>query len=82
MFDRKNYLRDYGKPNQPEGVKVRETVSNLEIWCECFGKLKEDIKPSDSYAIAAIMLRMEGWRKTDERETQPIYGRQRLYKRE
>jgi predicted P-loop ATPase len=81
-FDRRNYLRDYGKPNQPEGVKVRETVSNLEIWCECFGKPKEDIKPSDSYAIAAIMLRMEGWRKTDERESQPIYGRQRLYKRE
>ena len=82
VFDRRNYLRDYCKPNQPEGVKVRETVSNLEIWCECFGKPKEDIKPSDSYAIAAIMLRMEGWRKTDERETQPIYGRQRLYKRE
>ena len=82
VFDRKNYLRDYGRPNQPEGVKVRETASNLEIWCECFGKPKEDIKPSDSYAIAAIMLRMEGWRKTDERESQPIYGRQRLYKRE
>ena len=82
VFDRKHYLQDYGKPGQPEAVRKRETVSNLEIWCECFGKPKEDIKPSDSYAIAAIMVRIEGWRKTDGREIQPIYGRQRLYKRE
>jgi putative DNA primase/helicase len=58
------------------------SVSNLEIWCECFGKRKEDIKPSDSYAIAAIMLRIEGWQRSDKREILPIYGRQRLYKRE
>jgi hypothetical protein len=43
---------------------------------------KEDIKASDSFAIAAIMLRIEGWQRTeDDREVQPIYGRQRLYRR-
>lgn len=80
-FDRKNYLRDYSKPNQPEGVKVRETVSNLEIWCECFGKPKEDIKPSDSYAIAAIMLRIDGWERLNGRISVPGYGQQRAYRR-
>jgi putative DNA primase/helicase len=81
VFARQEYIRDPDSPIQPKGTVQRVNVSNLEIWCECFGKRKEDIKLSDSYAIAAIMLRIEGWHKTDERETQPIYGRQRLYKR-
>lgn len=81
IYARQEYVRDPDSPTQPKGSVTRSSVSNLEIWCECFGKHKEDIKPSDSYTIAAIMLRIEGWQKTDERETQPIYGRQRLYKR-
>lgn len=78
----REYIRDPDSPTQPKSTVLRESVSNLEIWCECFGKRKEDIKPADSYAIAAIMMRIEGWRKTDERIVQPIYGRQRLYKRQ
>ena len=81
VYARQEYISDPDSPTQPEGTVVRESVSNLEIWCECFGKRKEDIKPSDSYAIASIMLRIEGWQKTDERRKQPIYGQQRLYKR-
>src|SRR5574344_1975066 len=81
VYARQEYVSDPDSPTQPEGTVARTSVSNLEIWCECFGKRKEDIKPSDSYAIAAIMLRIASWRKTDERETQPIYGRQRLYRR-
>lgn len=81
LYARQEHIRDPDSPTQPKGSVARGSVSNLEIWCECFGKRKEDIKPSDSYAIAAIMLRIPGWQKTDERETQPIYGRQRLYKR-
>jgi len=80
-YARQEYIRDPSAPTQPRGTVERTSVSNLEIWCECFGKRKEDIKPFDSYAIAAIMLRIAGWQKTEERETQSIYGRQRLYKR-
>lgn len=81
IYARQEYIHDPDSPTQPKGSIARNSVSNLEIWCECFGKRKEDIKPSDSYAIAAIMLRIPDWHKTDERETQPIYGRQRLYRR-
>ena len=81
MFDRQEFIRDPDSPTQPKGIVLRESVSNLEIWCECFGKRKEDIKPSDSYAIAAIMLRIQGWQRTDDRAIQPLYGRQRLYRR-
>jgi hypothetical protein len=80
-YARQEYVSDPNGPTQPKGTDERNSVSNLEIWCECFGKRKEDIKPFDSYAIAAIMLRIPGWQKTEERETLPIYGRQRLYKR-
>jgi predicted P-loop ATPase len=81
IYVRQEYIRDPDSPTQSKGRILRSNVSNLEIWCECFGKRKEDIKPSDSYAIAAIMLRIPGWKKVDERKILPIYGRQRLYKR-
>ena len=81
IYSRQEYINNPDSPTQPKGIVARNSVSNLEIWCECFGKRKEDIRPSDSYAIASIMLRIEGWQKTDVRERQTIYGLQRLYKR-
>ena len=40
------------------------------------------MKPSDSYAISAIMERIAGWSKTGKAKILPIYGRQRIYKRD
>lgn len=79
MYRRRDYFRDPTDPTRPEGVRRRTEVSNLEIWCECFGKPKEDIKSSDSYAIAAIMKRLKDWEKTDVRKRIPAYGQQRVY---
>lgn len=79
MYRRRDYFRDPTDPTRPEGVRRRSEVSNLEIWCECFGKPKEDIKSSDSYAIAAIMKRLKDWEKTDVRKRIPAYGQQRVY---
>lgn len=78
---RREYIRDNNDPLRPKGVRERDEVSNLEIWCECFGKQKEDIKPADSYQISAIMVRMKNWERTSERKRLPLYGQQRLYKR-
>lgn len=79
VFDRRNYVRYVNDPTRPRGVAQRESVSNMEIWCECFGKNKEDMRPSDSYAIAAIMKRLKEWEKSEGRRRIPIYGLQRLY---
>ena len=79
VFDRRNYVRYVNDPTRPRGVVQRESVSNMEIWCECFGKNKEDMRPSDSYAIAAIMKRLKEWEKSEGRRRIPIYGLQRLY---
>lgn len=80
-YRRRDYFRDQDDPTRTEGTVVRQTVSNIEIWCECFGKSKEEMRPSDSYAISAIMVRIEGWKKTDKFKRSPIYGKQRIYMR-
>lgn len=81
IYERREYVSEPDNPTRPAGTARRETVCNLEIWCECFGKRKEEIKPSDSYAIAAIMMRIGGWSKPEERRTLPFYGLQRVYQR-
>ena len=63
-----------------EGSELRSEVSNAEIWCECFGKSLQELKPADSYSIAALMSQIPGWKRTTSIKRQPIYGRQRLYK--
>ena len=82
VYKRRDYVRDADDPMRPGGSVRRMEVSNMEIWCECFGKAKEDMKPSDSYAISAIMERMDGWSRTGKAKILPIYGRQRIYKRD
>ena len=59
----------------------RMEVSNIEIWTECFGKAKEDMRKSDSYSIAMIMSRIDDWEKTERTKRIPIYGKQRIYVR-
>ena len=81
IYRRRDYFRDVEDPTRPKGTIKRMEVSNIEIWCECFGKAKEDIKPIDSYAISAIMKRLKDWQRSDNRRTIPIYGRQRIYTR-
>ncbi len=81
IYRRREYFRDQDDPTRTEGTVKRQTVSNIEIWCECFGKGKEEMRPSDSYAISAIMVRIEGWEKTDKSRRSPIYGKQRIYMR-
>lgn len=81
LFQRRNYLSgsEFGSPAH-EAKELRTEVSNAEIWCECFGKSLQELKPTDSYSIAALMSQIGGWERTTTIKRQPIYGRQRLYK--
>ena len=81
LFERRSYLSDsdFGV-SKKDGTVQRMYACNMEIWCECFGRDGSSMKPADSYAIAAIMRKIEGWEKA-ERTTYPLYGRQRGYKR-
>lgn len=79
LYQRRNFLD--GDITTKSGKVRRLSVSNAEIWCECFGRNLSELKPSDSYAIAALMTQINGWKRSSRRVTQPIYGRQRIYER-
>ena len=81
LYERRDYIREPGDPTRPAPQHERKEVSNIEIWCECFGKPKEDMKSVDSYAISAIMSRLPDWIRTEIRRRLPIYGQQRIYKK-
>ena len=81
LYARRNYLYDAKDPLRAQGVLRRETVSNVEIWAECFGRDPAVMKKGDSYEIAAIMMSIRGWDKSGKRERLPLYGMQRLYVR-
>ena len=76
---RLEYLSD--SQAKAEGTVVRRDVTNIEIWCECFGRLKESIRRQDSYEIAGILKRL-GWVSTGRLKYLPFYGRQRVYARQ
>ena len=81
LLSRRSFLsgNEFGVPEHTGG-ELRTEVSNAEIWCECFGKNLQDMKPADSYTIAAMMSQISGWERTTEIKKLPLYGRQRLYR--
>ena len=79
LYQRREFLR--GDDTTPVGTDVRVLVSNMEIWCECFSRKKEDLRSTDSYAIAAIMSRLPEWEKQPTPQRIAIYGLQRIYRR-
>ena len=76
--ERVNWLRDGCR----DGWIPRERVSNIEIWCECFGRAREDLTRRESAEITAIMARIEGWKRGPNTCRLPIYGVQKVYLRE
>ena len=80
LYARREFLRG-DDPTLPKGTVKRETVSNMEIWCECLGMPKESLRNSESYAIRSMMSRIEGWERTDQVVKNKLYGQQRVYKR-
>ena len=64
-----------------KGEIKRQKVCNMEIWCECFGKAKADLKRIDANAISAIMAKIEGWQKMSKKSRFGIYGAAAGYER-
>ncbi len=86
LYERRNYLNgsEFGGESRV-GTVERTLVCNMEIWCECFGRDASAMKPADSYAIAGIMKKINGWNKYHGNKNGtsnfPIYGRQRCYEK-
>lgn len=81
LYTRREFLRGED-PTLPKGKIKRESVSNMEIWCECLGGSKESLRAADSFAIRSIMSRIEGWERSNQFQKSKLYGKQQVYKRE
>ena len=64
LHQRRTFV-NFGEVNGEEvvGTVKRERVCILEIWCECLGKDRADMRRSDSYEIETILMKIGGWRK-------------------
>ena len=83
--ERRAFLSDEFDKQPNAGTVRRDRVCNVEIWAECFGKDPSSIQKQDSYAIASVMKKIEGWeRYTGSKSGKlkfPNYGPQVAYVR-
>ncbi len=79
LFERRNYLNgsEFGDSGHKGTVK-RTAVTNMEIWCECFGKERSNLRRSDSNELMVILTKM-GWKRKDAKQRIPLYGPQYIF---
>lgn len=79
LFERRNFLTgsDFGSL-QEKGTVRRTSVSNMEIWCECFGKERANLRRTDSNELTGILARL-GWKRADNKVRIPLYGPQYVF---
>lgn len=79
LFERRNFLSgsDFGGL-QEKGTVQRTSVSNMEIWCECFGKERANLRRTDSNELTGILARL-GWKRADNKVRIPLYGPQYVF---
>ena len=79
LFERRNFLTgsDFGSL-QEKGTVKRTSVSNMEIWCECFGKERANLRRTDSNELTGILARL-GWKREESKVRIPLYGPQYVF---
>ena len=79
LFERRNFLSgsDFGSL-QEKGTVKRTSVSNMEIWCECFGKERANLRRTDSNELTGILARL-GWKRAESKVRIPLYGPQYVF---
>lgn len=86
LYQRRSFLG--GGEFETEGLNgtvVRNRCCIMEIWCECFGKERQNIKKTDSYEIEGIINKIGGWKKYDGNASGKMrisgYGVQKAFER-
>ena len=79
VFERRSFLNgsEFGGQTHEGSVK-RASVSNMEIWCECFGKERANLRRADSNELTSIVTRL-GWKRIPSKARIPHYGPQYIY---
>jgi len=82
IYARRNYCQTDDDPTKVVGVTPRKFVSNMEIWCECFGNDRGKFeKQSDSYKIKLIMQKICGWTQNSRKQRVKGYGITNVWER-
>ena len=86
LYQRRSFLSGSefgGVPNT--GTMLRERVCIMEIWCECFGKERQNLKRTESYEVESILNKIPGWKRYDGNASGkmriPGYGIQKAFVR-
>ncbi len=66
-----------GRPTE----EIRDRTCAAQIWVECLGNRKGQIKPWEAKEICDILRRLPGWRERDGKTKVPGYGVQRVFER-
>lgn len=79
LFERQNFLSGTAIGGiKRVGQTPRKSVCNMEIWCECFGKERANLKRFDSTDLNAILSKL-GWQRLPDKIRTPLYGPQYIF---
>ena len=85
IFDRRDYIRNYGDDDHCGSVQ-RERVCALEIWCEVMEGDRKNLRNAKAREITDILQAMRGWnpytKGTGKARFGRLYGPQRAFVRE
>lgn len=85
LYERRSFLAGQSEfgTEVSIGTKRRDKVCVHEIWCECLGKDKTNLRRQDSYEIIGVLMRIGGWEAyTGNKQGQtrfPLYGNQKTF---
>lgn len=80
LYERRNFINgesEFGDESK-KGSVARKSVCSLEIWCECFGKERANIRRVDSNDIISILVKL-GWNRVPQKRRLRLYGPQYIY---
>lgn len=66
--------------DEPSG-QLRQRVCAAQIWTECLGKKRGDMRPWEGKEIMDILRRIPGWGERNGKAKVPGYGVQRVFER-
>lgn len=78
VYERRQHLES---PKAKQGPQ-RQVVCTAEVWCECFGKNKEDLTKYNTREINDILKSLEGWEYHATTKNFGYYGKQKYYSRD
>lgn len=86
LYQRRSFLGGSEFDGAPTaGTVRREKVCIMEIWCECFGKERQNLKRTDSYEVESILMKIGGWEPIQGLKSGktrfPLYGPQKTFVR-